>query len=251
MGQIRNIAAGILLLAVGCTRQTPEEFGTISVSLSGAPRVKSYELLTPQQAASFNVAVYDTDGAIQGSVRKYANFTAAKVALGKTYYVTAESCTAKEAETGLGCLRLEGRSENASLTKAAPDAVLDVYCSVANASFEYVLGQDVQEYLKDISVSVVTSDNPSRNVVLDIPEQTVWVNVGAASVLSYEISATSMITGTPMTLRKELNLSAGDHITVTVKVESDKGRLGSPEITVDSHLTEKESAWNFDIYDFE
>lgn len=249
--RISNIVALLLLPVLSCTKQPVVDYGTISVSLSGEPAVKSYEPIPADEAASFNIAVYDADGAIQGSVRKFEFFESAKVVLGKTYYVTAESCTSKEAESGWGCLRLTGRSENTSLTKESPDAHLDVYCSVANAVFEYAIQNGVQEYLENISVKVVSSDNKAREMVPDGPGRQIWFNVSGSTALSCTITATSVVTGKTFEQKKEIIPEAGDHITITVKVESQSGQLASPVITVDSSMTQEESQWNFDIYDFE
>ncbi len=134
-------AISLAYMAVACNSLDKDalvQYGEISVALGG-PKLEvttKAETISPTspEAADYSVSLYDSAGQLKYSAQ-YNEFGTRKLTLG-TYYVTAENCTAAEAESAndnKGCMRLFGRSKDITLSSDKLTATATIDCTVANA----------------------------------------------------------------------------------------------------------------------
>ena len=187
------------LTAVSCNEiriEEPVKYGTLSISLAGEPSVdvvtKTDGALSSEQAAGYNIAVYNNAGCTGSPVfgpKKYSSLGSEPIVLAEgNYYVWAESCDTSDAESGNGCIRLEGKSEQAVQVKAGFAADASVTCYVANAKISVTFDASVDDKFggNELTVTFIGSD-PERTVTATKDSKgPFWFNAG--QIVKYTIS---------------------------------------------------------------
>lgn len=230
-----------LFLAVACQTEKMDPstgYGTLDIALSGDSSidvvVKSQQL-TPSEAAAYNVSVFDDNDVCKYGPVKYSAFEAQVLPMG-TYYVTAESCTESEAESGRGKMRLAGKSADITLSPSAISQIARVECSVTNAKVTVAYDESISGMFTDLKVVLSGGTTSGRKVTVAETsagvKTEVWFN---PSSLTYTISGTFKPSGKVLTLSgSSRSLAAKDNISLLVKLNLDNGEISaSPEIVVD------------------
>ena len=230
-------------LLCSCERKSDDGpgMGSIDVHLAADVPTRAVVELTPEQAADYNIAVFNANtGVQQGSTMKYAAYTPVYVRLNNFYYVTAESCTASEAEDGMGKVRYAGKSANTFLTSENFLHVATVECSVANARVTVTFDESILNQFTDLKVSLSTDANASR--VIEVPESSESVSMYFnPSKLTYTITGTFIALDKPMTFTRSRTLAAKNNVKLLVKLEASNAVVVIPQITVDDTFDEETS----------
>ena len=241
-----SVAMVAAIACQGVRIENPETYGLLSVALEGDTPVvevetKATTTLTQEQAANYNVAVYDNAGCTGKPVvgpLKYSAFGTQKLPLGTSYYVTAESCTENEAETyaeNKGQLRYHGVSEAVTLTTSSLVQNAVVNCTIKNAKVTVAFDASVFDgevcRLSDFMVSL-TTETKTYSVPASKTDTELYFNPGD---LQYVISGTFTQTGKNIsTSPANITLEAKSNIKLNVKVNLDNGQIGSaPTINVE------------------
>ncbi len=242
----------LAILAVACNSlgADPElQYGEITVSL-GEPNV---EVITKAETPAVNtVVIYNDENA------QMATGTGTKTLPFDTYYVTAESCSAAEAENGDGTMRLYGRSADVTLDASHLSQTATVNCTVANAKVTVKFDPSVSGRFNDgngnSTLKVVLKGGTTANRTLTVNEKDLTAGSDGSKVketwfnpssLTYEITGTFNAGGVNKSVNLNNNsapraLSAKDNIQILVKVSLSNGQL-VPEITVDTTLNSQET----------
>ncbi len=259
MKKIFLCAFGLACMAVACNSvvDEPVQYGEISVAL-GEPDVevisKAAETLdqSSAEAAEYMVRIFKKGDDIQTATPQYSvaynAFTSPKQLPLDTYFVTAENCTAAEAEAE-NKMRLFGQSEEITLSVDAISQTATVNCEVANARVAVVFDESVRGQFTGLKVEL----KGSKNVTVDyagenIGEETVvWYN---PQTIAYKISGTftqlDKIIELPETERV---LAAKNNIKIVVRLNTSNGQL-LPEITVNKDIdTPTEVPGEFNPYE--
>lgn len=240
MNKIFVTMAAMLMIAVSCTTKqivAPLQYGEISVMLADEVSVdvvsKAFTQLTPEEAAEYNVSVFDAGESLQYGPVEYASFQTQRLPLG-TYYVTAESCTETEAEMGNGMLRLAGRSADIVLSQENLSQTATVECSVANAMVTVAFDESVEGRFTDLKVVLSNSDASRTLTVNESDGQTeMYFN---PTTLRYVISGTFTQNGKEVSVDRVQVLEARSNLKLVVKVNLENGQINMPVISVDTTL---------------
>lgn len=188
------------LTAVSCNEiriEEPVKYGTLSISLAGEPSVdvvtKTDGALSSEQAAGYNIAVYNNAGCTGSPVfgpKEYSSLGSEPIVLAEgNYYVWAESCLPSDAEKDNGCVRLEGKSETAVQVKAGLAADASVTCYVANAKISVTFDDSVADKLganNNLTVKFIGSDPERKVTATQDSKGPFWFNAG--QIVKYTIS---------------------------------------------------------------
>ena len=236
-----------LFLAVACQTEMLDQsmgYGTLDVTLSGDSSidvvVKSQQL-TASEAAAYNLSIFDGNGVQKYGPVEYSSFEAQILPMG-TYYVTAESCTESEAESGKGNMRLAGKSADITLSPSAISQTARVECSVTNARVSVAFDESISGMFTDLKVVFSGGTTPGRKVTVAETsagvKTEVWFN---PSSLTYTISGTFKPSGKVLTLNgASRTLTAKDNISLLVKLNLENGEISaSPEIVVDVDMKQE------------
>ncbi len=241
-------ALGLACMAVACNSvdvDAPVRYGTISVSL-GEPDV---EVVTKapanldkesEEAAGYMVRILGTSGQ-ELYKETYKDFTAQSFPLG-TYTVTAENCTAVEAEADdagsrtYGQMRLYGDCE-VVLTEAETAKTAQIACTVANAKVTIRFdSESVPGRFTSLNVKLTGGTTEGRviNVDQNDGETIAWFN---PSELSYEITGEYNFNSIvkPVNITGTKVLGAANNVIILVRVKQ-AGQVLIPEITYDTDL---------------
>ncbi len=229
----------IVLVAVSCNKISEEhlEYGEISVKLTDDVSVdvvsKVFTELTPEEAASYNVSIYDAGDVLQYGPVEYASFQTQRLPVG-TYYVVAESCSETEAEFGKGVLRLAGRSADIVLSPENLSQTATVECTVANAMVTVAFDESVEGRFTDLKVVLSNSDESRTLTVNESDGQTeMYFN---PTTLRYVISGTFTQNGKEVSVDKTQVLEAKSNLKLVVKVNLENGQVSMPSISIDTTL---------------
>lgn len=233
--------------------------GYISVDLFADMPTKAPVALTDAEAGEYNISILDADGnqAVYQApdekkgdfipVMKYKDFETVTVEVGKSYSVTAESCTVQESEVGYGCARFFGTSGLFELNASNIYQKADVVCSQTNALVTVVFDSSVSGRFTGLQVTLVAGD---RNlVVAESAEETptyfspadlAYTITGIYSETGYEVEMSSV---TP------LSLEAKDNIRIIVKLDLTHGQTMVPVLSVtEEYASETDVDYEIDPY---
>ena len=236
-----------LLMAVACQTEKMDslhEYGILDVAISNDRSfdvvVKSQVTLSGADAADYNISIFTDSDVLKYGPVDYRDFKSQILPLG-TYYVTAESCTPKEAEVGNGQMRMAGTSADVVLTPSAISQTAKVECYVANAKFVVEYDSSISGMFEDLKVEVSGGTTSGRKVVFgetQAGQQTeAWFN---PSTITYTISGKFIPTGNDMTITDSRVLAAKDDVLLLVKLNLDNGEISAcPEIVVDVTMNEQ------------
>lgn len=219
--------------------EAPEDYGELSVVLSGEPVVdvvsKASSELTADQAKDYYIAVYAdpecTGNPVVGKT-KYSELSDPILIPAGTYYVWAESCGTAEAEDGNGCMRLAGTSAAVEVRAGFSESAT-VACSVVNAKVSVAFDTSVADKFNDDDLTVTLKrTDPSRSLVAGYSEGGKEFWFAAGSLVTYEISGISALTNERVTAAGTITgtgeggtLAAKDNIQLNIKAVSSNGIL--------------------------
>ena len=232
-------AAALTFIAVACNQKTeqPLYYGELSVSLSGEPEIevvsKAAQTLDPESAdaANYTVRIFDSSDVMKYEA-KYNVFKTQTLPLG-TYYVTAENCSATEAESDNGQMRLYGRSSDITLSTDLLSQEAAVNCEVVNGKVTVVYDSSVSGRFTGLKVDLISGDRTvTVNETATDVETVIWFN---PATVSYTISGTFDATSKPVNITKQVDVQAKSNIRLVVKVNLSNGQL-VPNITFDTSI---------------
>lgn len=236
----------MLLAAVACQTEKMDsapEYGILDIALSGEPsigvEVKSQKTLTDAEAADYTINIYDAAADDEPVyTAKHKDFKAQVLPLG-TYYVTAESCTKRDAEANYGQMRLAGQSKNIVLSRDAISQTAQVDCEVANAKVAFEFDASVAGQFNDLKVTLYRGGMTTTIREDDSSPKVFWFN---PATISYTISGNlKNADNKKVTLPKTLDVNAKDNYKVIIKLNLDNGQIkASPTVIVDDGMNDKE-----------
>lgn len=236
-----------LILAVACQTEKIDsavEYGILDIAISEDPSLDV--VVKSTDVSDFNVSIYkSSDPSPAYGPMKFSNFTAKVLPLG-SYYVTAESCTEAEAESGAGKMRLSGKSAEIIISKEAISQTATVECTVANAKVSVSFDSSLASYFtkNDLKVEIkggTTSKTVTANYSAAAAE--FWFN---PSEIQYTVSGTFVPTGTSgeekgLKLTGYRSLTAKDNVSLVVKLNLENGEIVAPTIEVSTELSSQET----------
>ena len=232
--------------------------GYISVDLFADMPTKAPVALTDEEAGEYNISILDADGnqAVyqapdekQGEaipVMEYKDFETVTVAVGKSYSVTAESCTVQESEAGYGCARYFGTSGLFELNASNIYHKASIVCHQTNALVTVVFDSSVSGRFTDLKVTL-----ESGGRTLDIEESDKEIPAYfTPSALTYGIAGTYTETGYEVSLSgTALTLEAKDNIRIVVKLDLTHGLTEIPSLSVtEEYASESGQDYEIDPY---
>ena len=258
-----------LFVLLSCTAEygPHNSAGSISVQIAAeyasAPQTKAPVMLDSQQAASFSIGVYNADGTRAeyndgtGEIPEtfLKDFKAVEVALGRSYYVTAASCSESDAEIGKGCPRYEGASDVFALNASNISQTAEIVCYQTNALVTVKFDEAVAGRFDGLKVELKSDSNPDR--ILTILEsdgtQNLYFN---PSKVSYKVTGTykgtDHIATTSVSFEGSRVLAAKDNVCLHVKINLDYGLATAPAISVIEEMDEEVDVENvIDPYAYE
>lgn len=259
-----------LFVLLSCTSEygpLRSDSGFISVQIvadyASAPQTKAPVMLDSQQAASYIIGVYNADGTKAeyndgtGEIPEtpLKDFKAVEVSLGRSYYVTAASCSEAEAEEGKGCPRYEGASEVFALNASNISQTAEIVCRQTNALVKVEFDEAVEGRFDDLKVELKSDTNPDRTLVVleSDGDQHLYFN---PSEVSYKVTGTykgtDHIATTAVSFEGRRVLAAKDVICLHVKINLDYGLATTPSISVIEKMDEEVDVENvIDPYAYE
>lgn len=237
-------ATALVILAVACTQKAeqPLRYGTLAVNLSGEPVVDvvSKTPVTLEQesseAANYMVRIYNSV-----NEKKYESpfntFKPQVLPLG-TYYVTAENCSATEAEVDNGKMRLYGRSSDVTLSLENLSQSATVDCVVVNGKVTVVYDASVNGRFSDLKVVLTSGDRSlTVNETATGVETETWFN---PATVTYSISGTFDPSGVnqQVNVSKTIEVKERSNIKLLVKVNLNNGQL-VPNVTFDTSIDDQ------------
>lgn len=235
-------AAAALSMMAACTSgkmDAPLLYGEISVALASEQVVdvltKAAVPLPEDEAHDYEVFIHDSDG---NELYKsaYDLFVPQKLAVSEDpYTVSAENCTAVEAETGRGRMRLWGKTEvTLSASDLTPEVTVD--CKVVNCLVTVEFDSSVAGRFTDLKVELTGGGRTSAETVLESDGKTdVWFNPSAQTrntAVSYTITGVFDQTGASVEMTGSRTLEARNHMKLVVKVNLDKGQISNDDLSV-------------------
>lgn len=242
-----------LFMLASCAERSlgdrPGLYGRIDVTLMAEQDVarKSPVELTPEQSALYMIGICNSDGTpavfnsipeLEIPVVSYTDFILrgpVEVALGKSYYVTAFSCTEEVAENGNGCARYAGRSDVFTLNASNISENAKVVCEQTNALVTVVFDRTVAGRFSNLKVEMSSDANQSRTVVVSESDGNTGVYFNPAQ-MTYRISGTykhtESIGTTPVSLEGSRALAAKDNVRLLVKLNMGNGLALVPSVSV-------------------
>ena len=251
-----------LLSLAACSSENlsqTSDAGYISVDLFADLPTKAAVALTDEEAGEYNIIILDADGnqavyqapdekqGVAIPVMKYKDFETVTVAVGKSYSVTAESCTVQESEVGYGCARYFGTSGLFELNASNIYQKADVICSQANALVTVVFDSSVSGRFTGLQVTLVSGDRSL--VVAESAEET--PTYFSPADLSYSITGVYAETGYEVEISSAapLSLEAKDNIRIIVKLDLTHGQTTVPVLNVtEEYASETDVDYEIDPY---
>lgn len=232
--------------------------GYISVGLYVDQQTKAAALLTDEEAGEYNISVLDSEGnpALYQSpedkkgqpipVMKFKDFETVTVEVGKSYSVTAESCTVAESEVGTGCARYYGSSGSFELNASNIYQKADIVCSQTNALVTVIFDGSVEGRFTDLKVTL-TSGSRTLAVGETVEEVPAYFTPAA---LSYVISGTYSETGYEVNIAgNPIVLEARDNIRLTVRLDLTHGQTDVPSLNVtEEYSSDQDVDYEIDPY---
>ena len=237
-----KISAALLLLTA-CNESVFEsqQMGSIALSLSSDIEVNAQTKAASVDCSEFIVSINGTTlmGNSYSSESLYKEMTGL-VPFG-SYVLSAQSCTettAVEANSGFGCVRYVGESENVSV-RSVESVPVSITCHMVNAKASIFLDESFTADFTDITaslsvnnrtVTVIDQDNTigGKEVYFNVPESgaslvyTVTGKIGEKT-LTYTNASSPML------------LKAAKWAKITIK-SNHNGNIGKPDIDVDDTL---------------
>ena len=130
-------------------------FALASEGLVEEVQTRATHELSAEEAADYSITLTDADGTLW--TRQYSEITLADRTqpLGDSYMLSAEDCTAEEAETlneGWGCKRIAGTSDSFSIVKDQTTSVT-INCGMANAGLCVIFDKSFTDYFSEYAVT--------------------------------------------------------------------------------------------------
>ena len=130
-------------------------FALTSDGLVEEVQTRAARELTPTEAADYSITLTDKDGTVW--TRQYSEITETDriQPLGDGYLLSAEDCTAEEAETlndGWGCKRIAGMSDSFSIVQDQTTPVT-INCCMANAGLCIIFDKSFTDYFSEYAVT--------------------------------------------------------------------------------------------------
>lgn len=250
----------ILLFSACSMESIPSscEVGYISVELMADMPTKAPVALTDEEAGEYNIRVLDAEGNAakyqapeekKGQdipVTEYKDFETVTVEVGKTYSVTAESCTVAESEAGMGMPRYFGTSGKFELNASNIYQKSTIICSQTNALVTVVFDGSVSGRFTGLKVDLVSG---ARS--LSVPESSEDVRTYfTPGAFSYSITGTYAETGYSVNIKGDpIQLQAKDNIRLVVRLDLTHGQAEMPSLTVtEEYASEQNPDYEIDPY---
>lgn len=259
-----------LFVLLSCTSEyAPHKSGVgfisvqIAADYASVPQTKAPVMLDSQQAASFVIGVYNADGTKAeyndgtGEIPDtfLEDFKSVEVALGRSYYVTAASCSEAEAEDGKGCPRYEGASDVFALNASNISQTAEIICHQTNALVTVEFDEAVAGRFDNLKVELKSDANSGRTLTVLESDgtQNLYFN---PSEVSYKVTGiykgTDHIATTAVSFEGSRVLAARDNICLHVKINLDFGLATVPSISVIEQMDEEVDVENvIDPYAYE
>lgn len=238
---IKTVA--VVLLAVSCQRvqmvAPQSQYGSLGVSLK-----TESELVTKADpgvsltTADLNLKIVEKAGSAIKYEGKYTAYTTPlKLPMNTSYIVSAENCTAAEAEADNGQIRVFG-SQEVTISSLSND--VSFTCTVQNARVEVVFDPSVATYASGVQV-VLNSGSRSLTIPYSSASTICWFNPTAENGFSWTISGT-LKNNTKDSINKSgsRTLVAKDNILLNVRIDASNGQLIITQnaITIDTTIKE-------------
>lgn len=236
---IKTVA--VVLLAVSCQRVqmvAPQtQYGSLGVSLK-----TESELVTKADpgvsltTSDLNLKIVEKAGSAIKYEGKYTAYTTPlKLPMNTSYIVSAENCTAAEAETGNGQIRVYG-SQKVTISSLSND--VSFTCTVQNARVEVAFDPSVATYASGVQV-VLNSGSRSLTIPYSSASTICWFNPTAENGFSWTISGT-LKNNTKDSINKSgsRTLAAKDNIRLNVRISNGQLIINQDAITIDTTINE-------------
>ena len=239
---IKTVA--VVLLAVSCQRVQMvaplTEYGSLGVSL----KTESELVTKADPGVSLNPSDLNLKIVEKTSPEpepeyngKYGAFTSLTLPMNHSYTVSAENCTAVQAESGNGQIRVFGSQE---VTINSLSNNVSFICTVQNARVEVVFDPSVATYASGVQV-VLNSGSRSLTIPYSSASTICWFNPTAENGFSWTISGT-LKNNTKDSINKSgsRTLVAKDNILLNVRIDASNGQLIITQnaITIDTTIKE-------------
>ena len=240
---IKTVA--VVLLAVSCQRVqmlAPQtQYGSLGVSLkTESELVTKAESGVSLTTADLNLKIVDNAGSAIKYEGKYADYKTLSLPMNSSYTVSAENCTAAEAESGNegnGQIRVFGSQE---VTISSLSNNVSFTCTVQNARVEVVFDPSVATYASGVQV-VLNSGSRSLTITYSSASTICWVNPTAENSFSWTHTRT-LKNNTKDSINKSGSraLAAKDNIRLNVSINASNGQLiiNQDAITIDTTIKE-------------
>lgn len=149
--------------------------GSFALNIQGPDievQAETRAALTPDEAANYNIMVYQNSDELWELKKKYSTLTGSDymLSVGTGYAVYAESCSEEDAETvndGFGCKRFAGRSD-AFAIEASKETPVSVNCTPTNGGLCVVFDKSFTDTFGGRYYVETTGD---RHLVFDASNQ--------------------------------------------------------------------------------
>ena len=246
---IKTVA--VVLLAVSCQRVqmvAPQtQYGSLGVSLKtesemvtkadpGVTLNPSDLNLTP---SDLNLKIVEKTSPEPEPVYngKYGDYTSLTLPMNHSYTVSAENCTAAEAEAGNGQIRVYG-SQEVTINSLSND--VSFTCTVQNARVEVAFDPSVATYASDVQVVLKSGSRSPLTIPYSSASTICWFNPTAENGFSWTISGTlKNNTNTSINKSGSRTLAAKDNIRLNVSINADNGQLiiTQEDITINTEIS--------------
>ena len=238
---IKTVA--VVLLAVSCQRvqmvAPQSQYGSLGVSLKTESEiVTKAEPGVSLTTADLNLSVVENSSLESKYSGKYTKYEALSLPMGSSYLVSAENCTAADAETGNGQIRVFGSQE---VTINSLSNNVNFTCTVQNARVEVVFDSSVATYASGVQV-VLNSGSRSLTIPYSSASTICWFNPTAENGFSWTISGTlKNNTNDSINKRGSRTLAAKDNIRLNVRISNGQLIIDQDAITIDTTINEGSS----------
>ena len=237
--------ASIVLLAVSCQRVqmlAPQtQYGSLGVSLkTESELVTKAESGVSLTTSQLNLSIVEQSSSESKYSGKYTEYQALSLPMGNSYLVSAENCTAVEAEAGNGQIRVFG-SQAVTISSLSND--VSFTCTVQNARVEVVFDPSVATYANNDLKVQLTSGERQIETAYSADPCVFWFNPTAENGFFWTISGSLKDTNAAINKSGSRTLVAKDNIRLNVSINASNGQLNIAEdaITIDTTINEEAS----------